>query len=314
MRCLEQLQLLKVSLFVTLVIWVGAFASQVDIYLKDIVFLNKSKVYIKDIAKVNAKNKQLAKYINSLYIGSFSQKGVVKKNQVLKLLKDNFLDTSQVKIHNNQTIVVVKKSTIDDSFIKNAVSNYLKHRYPNIYIENISVKKFSTEAVGKPKVLIKEKGKTSSYIYLTVLLPNLDKKVPVSVKYALAERVVVAKYPLPRGHTVKLSDVKLSKVKLKKHRQYIENLEEVVGKKLKRAVKKGQPITYEHLEKQYLVRKSSSVKVLYSKGSFKIEILGKALENGELGEVIKVRNISSGKVIQCKVIGLNQVQFLSGQF
>ncbi|RMD45217.1 MAG: flagella basal body P-ring formation protein FlgA, partial [Aquificota bacterium] len=38
----------------------------------------------------------------------------------------------------------------------------------------------------------------------------------------------------------------------------------------------------------------------------------KALENGQLNQIIKVKNTSSGKVIPCKVIGRNQVLFIGG--
>ena len=314
MRCLELLQPLRVSFFLSLLLFFFSYASNVQIDLKEIVYIDKKQILLKDVADVKSDNENLKNYIENIILGYTSRKTVIRRKDVLNALKENFVDTSKVKINGSQVIVVVKKSTLDENYIKQKVRQFLKERYPDIFIENIQLRRLKLQVVGKPQVIIKEKGRTSSYIYLTVLLPDVGRQISVSVKYAKLIKAVVARYPLPKGHIISAKDVVLKQVKVKRKKDYIEDIKDAVGKKLKRSVKKDQPISYFDLEKQFLVRKNSNVKVIYKKGSFKIELLGRALENGELGQIIKVKNISSGKVIQCKVVGINQVEFLSGGF
>jgi len=314
MRCLEQLQPLRVSVFFLFLLFSFSFASKIEIYLKDIVYLEKEEVLIKDIADVKSTSKKLQNYIESLSVDNISSKKVITKQQLIKVLKENFVDTSKVKIAGDQTIVVVKKYFIDENFIKEKLKQHIKKKYPDILIDSVQVKKIKLAVVGKPKILIKEKGKTHSYLYFTISIPAVKKEISASVRYSPVITAVVAKYPLLRGHVISVKDVAIKKVKIKRKKDYLDNIKDVVGKKLKRNIKKGQPISYSDLEKQFLVRKNSNVKVIYKKGSFKIELLGRALENGEIGHIIKVKNISSGKVMQCRVIGINKVEFLSGGF
>lgn len=291
-----------------------SLGAQVKIYLKEIVYLSKYEVKLSDIADIKAKNQNLKKYLSSITIKKIYDKGVITKEDILEKLKENFIDLSQTTIYGKKTIVVLKKTTIDKVFLEKLIRNYTKKSYPNIEIENISIRNISINVIGKPKIIIKEKGKTSSYIYLSIIFPNLNKEISASVKYSQIIKAVVANYPLPKGHIVKPKDVKISYIKPKRKKGYIDKIDLVLGKKLKRSIKKDEPISFRDLEKEYLVRKNSNVKVLYKKGNFKIELLGRALENGEKGQIIKVKNISSGKVVQCKVIGINKVEFLSGDY
>ena len=59
----------------------------------------------------------------------------------------------------------------------------------------------------------------------------------------------------------------------------------------------------------YLVKRGNPVKVVYVKGPIKIEIIGIALENGREGDIIKVKNPSTGKILPCRVVGENVVLF-----
>ncbi|RUM50483.1 MAG: flagella basal body P-ring formation protein FlgA [Hydrogenothermus sp.] len=291
-----------------------SLGAQVEIYLKEIVYLSKYEVNLSDIADIKAKNQNLKKYLSSIIVKKIYDKGVITKEDILKSLKENFIDLSQAVIHGEKTIVAIKKTTIDRVFLEKHIRNYIRKSYPNVEIENISIRNVSISVIGKPEIIVKEKGKTSSYIYLSVIFPDLNKEISASVRYTQIIKAVVANYPLPKGHIIKPKDVKISYIKPKRIRGYIDKIDLVLGKKLKRSIKKDEPIGFRDLEKEYLVRKNNNVKVVYKKGSFKIELLGRALENGEKEQIIRVKNISSGKVIQCKVIGINKVEFLSGDY
>jgi flagella basal body P-ring formation protein FlgA len=307
---------MRIILFTLFLLINTVFGANIEIYLKEVVYLPKYDVFLSDIANIKTKNKNLKTYLSSLVVKRIYDREVITKEEIINLLKKNFLDISQTKIYGEKTIVVLEKSTIDKEFLKEYIKKYIAKKYPNIEIEDISIRNINIQVLGKPNIKIKEKGKTNSYIYLSLKIPNLSRsrEISASVRYSKIVKAVVANYPLPKGHIIKPEDIRVSYIKLKRKRDYIDNVKLVIGKSLKRNINKNQPISFKDLKKEYLVRKNSNIRVIYKKGNFKIEILGRALENGEKGQIIKVKNISSGKVIQCKVIGANKVEFLSGQY
>lgn len=139
-----------------------SLGAQVKIYLKEIVYLSKYEVKLSDIADIKAKNQNLKKYLSSITVKKIHDKGVITKEDILEKLKENFIDLSQTTIYGKKTIVVLKKTTIDKVFLEKLIRNYTKKSYPNIEIENISIRNISINVIGKPKIIIKEKGKTSS--------------------------------------------------------------------------------------------------------------------------------------------------------
>ena len=64
----------------------------------------------------------------------------------------------------------------------------------------------------------------------------------------------------------------------------------------------------EGLNKIYCVAKDSPVTIFAQHGQLKIQVQGVARENGELGQLIRIKNISSKKVIIGQVIGQKKVQ------
>lgn len=305
--------LVRYLLFSILLIF-SVYASEIKIYLKEIVYLPKTEVSLGDIAEIKTKNENLKKYLSSIQIKNVYSKGIIRTQDIKKALKENFINLNQTKIYGEKTIVVVKKTNINQQFLKDYIQKYLKKHYPNIAVETINIRNVSIDIVGNPEIIIKEKGKTSSYIYLSVIFPNLNREISASVKYSKIIKAVVANYPLYKGHIIKPEDIRLANIKSTRNRSFIDDIDLLIGKRLKRNIKKDEPISFRDLEKEYFVRKNSNVKVVYQKGTFKIELLGRALENGEKGQIIKVKNLSSGKVIQCKVIGINKVKFLSVEY
>ena len=316
MRCCEQSLRLKhkFTLFLLLLSFSFSLANQITIKLKDIAFINSQDVYLKDIADITTKSKALKKYISNLRIAKIKNKGVITKSLIEAKLQENLIDTSQINIVGDRVLVVLNEKYITANQLIPKINEYINKQYKNVKIQKITISPQKRKVIGSYQLKIFPKGKTRNYIYLTIKVLPSGEEFSVSVRYIKLTKAVVAKHFLPKGSKITPLDVKIAKVEEKPNKEYIKDLNEVIGKKVKRNIKEGSPISYQDLLKTYLVRRNSNVKVIYQRGAFKIELLGRALQNGELGDIIKVKNLSSGKVIQCKVIGANKVLFLSGQF
>lgn len=114
---------------------------------------------------------------------------------------------------------------------------------------------------------------------------------------------------LSRGDIVLPSVLQLIRVPWEKLRgDFFQNPDRVSGRRLRRALSMGSLISESALVPDYLVQKGQVVTILAGNGSLHVSMVGVALESGLLSETIRVRNRSSGKVIDAQVIAKNKVQ------
>lgn len=81
-----------------------------------------------------------------------------------------------------------------------------------------------------------------------------------------------------------------------------------VGRKAKTKIRKGEVIRDNALFRNWLVRKGNRVVMFYKNGGVYIESVGLALQNGSKGEKIRVRNLSSRKMVLGEVVGERRVK------
>ncbi|NKQ09252.1 flagellar basal body P-ring formation chaperone FlgA [Pseudomonas sp. SST3] len=108
---------------------------------------------------------------------------------------------------------------------------------------------------------------------------------------------------IDRGQTIRESDIRLERINIAKARRgYYNRLDEVIGMAAKRRIRAGQTITPSLLEQAMAVKRGEPVKIVASNDGIEASASGEALGDGQPGEVIRVRNTRSGKVIDAKVI------------
>lgn len=85
-------------------------------------------------------------------------------------------------------------------------------------------------------------------------------------------------------------------------RELFADLDQVLGHSAKRRLRAGQLITANLLADAVLVRRGEAVTIIARQPGIAASVKGQALANGAAGEVIRVRNISSDKVIDAQVL------------
>lgn len=115
--------------------------------------------------------------------------------------------------------------------------------------------------------------------------------------------VLFASQALERGQTLDAAQLKRQEAALSKlGRGFYHRAEEVIGLGAKRRIRADQLLTPALLGEALLVRRGQQVKIQASQDGISASTLGEALDNGQRGEVIRVRNLSSEKVIKAKVL------------
>ena len=108
---------------------------------------------------------------------------------------------------------------------------------------------------------------------------------------------------IERGQTIGASDIELQRINIAKARRgYYNHLDEVIGMAAKRRIRAGQTITPALLEQALAVKRGQPVKIVASHDGIEASTSGEALSDGLPDEIIRVRNVRSGKVIDAKVV------------
>lgn len=132
-----------------------------------------------------------------------------------------------------------------------------------------------------------------------------SKYVPVTVR--VFEHVLTSARPLARGEILSSSDVMMTEIDVSTIRTtYMHAADEAIGLELKRSVQANAPLVREALAAPLLVKRGDTVMITARSGSIEIRQQGVALQNGEMGKQITVRNTNSDNVVQAIVTGHGQ--------
>jgi flagellar basal body P-ring formation protein FlgA len=125
-------------------------------------------------------------------------------------------------------------------------------------------------------------------------------RVPLQVQ--LFRTVLVANRPLLRGDGVSAADVHGEERDVTRLGYgYIENLDQVAGRALARAVARGSVLSPGALGGRRMVRAGDHVEMVARLDGIEVRADGVALGSGDNGARLRVRNESSGKVVDAMV-------------
>ncbi len=133
--------------------------------------------------------------------------------------------------------------------------------------------------------------------------------IPATVR--VWQQILQSARPLPRGSILGPADIELAEIDVSTVRNtWLAEPERALGKELRRAMQAGQPITAEALTQPQLIARGDTVVLTAQRGSARIRHQGVALQNGEMGSQISVRNTSSKRVVQAVVSGPGEAEVI----
>jgi flagella basal body P-ring formation protein FlgA len=145
--------------------------------------------------------------------------------------------------------------------------------------------------------------KSRRFKYVLEFTSGLDsEKINVSGNYEEMVEVPVLSSKLPHGSSIAPENIKMvefAKNKLQDDTIYDTNI--LTGKILKHAMIDGKPIRSIDLDTKLVVTRNHSVKIIYKSPSMTLQALGVAMDSGGKGDVIRVRNTSSNKIVKAEI-------------
>lgn len=125
----------------------------------------------------------------------------------------------------------------------------------------------------------------------------------IKAEIRVYDEVLITAYPLAHHERVSADKVRLEwrDISSVAARPFYR-LGEVEGLEAARAIEVNEVLTQKSLERPTLMRRGSAIVLVYESGSLRVEAPGVAEEGGKAGDLIQVKNPSSGKLLRGLVL------------
>jgi flagellar basal body P-ring formation protein FlgA len=130
---------------------------------------------------------------------------------------------------------------------------------------------------------------------------------PVYLDVRLYQKVAVASHKIERGEALSETNVSFDRRPVESLRDYLSSPEAVAGKRARQALLPGRILTAVDVEDDGhevtppLVRRGEAVKLLVRLGPVNVMATGEALQDGRVGQSVRVRNTDSKQVVLGRV-------------
>lgn len=114
--------------------------------------------------------------------------------------------------------------------------------------------------------------------------------------------------PIEKGQLISEADISLVNTNLARlNYGYFSDKTQLIGKQAKRRLSQNRVITPNQVKKPLLIKRGEQVALVISSDSFSVKMSGTAMMNGSRGERIRVKNLSSKRIIEGTVTQTGEV-------
>lgn len=288
--------------------------SELQIYLPREITLSEGNLILGQIGIIRG-SESLIKKADQISLGRFSMPGqeiVVPRQTILSRLASNGIYSSQVIFKGAQEVTVKRKQQVigSDDFL-NMAESFLKEN-----INNASVSGFKSVRNAQELVLsdinedIKysysiEKNAQSNQVKVNISISTengiIDSR-SVTFRIEYENRVPVAAIDIAPGTIINPDNVKIEK--RTSNNPDSADLQLPYGQIAKRAISANSVIRDDMIvskASQTVLKRNQNVIIRVEKPGFIITASGKTMQDGKVGEYIKVKNIDSQIIIIAKV-------------
>lgn len=134
-------------------------------------------------------------------------------------------------------------------------------------------------------------------------------KVWVQADIRIFAQVVVTSRPLAPYEVITADAVRLERREVGAlATRAFTKIADVVDRQAARALAVNEILTPALVEQPRVLRRGSAVTLLYETAALRVETAGQALEGGKVGDRVRVKNASSGKVVEGQILDARTVR------
>jgi len=133
---------------------------------------------------------------------------------------------------------------------------------------------------------------------------NFYKQISIPTQIEVCKDLVLSSRPLERDKNISEQDIIVVKKWFSRLPQdLLTDPVNIIGKRLLRSIKARSTFTVSMLSNPIMFKRGKVVKIVCDNNVLTITTLGQAEEEGTFGATVRVKNLSSNKIIHAKVVG-----------
>ncbi len=200
----------------------------------------------------------------------------------------------------NEDFINQLEDNIKSSLFSEGVDGKLKISIRNMdNILNLQNPNYSYETIINNMDINRRNQRFKAELILTTQGNQQKRKVDIVGSYDQLVNIPVLAQRLPSNTVISENDLKWIEIPQEQIRfDVITKQEKLIGQTIKRQIPELTPVKERDLQKAQIISRNNSVNILYSTSTIELKTIGIAMESGGEGDVIKVRNASSNKIIQ----------------
>lgn len=133
----------------------------------------------------------------------------------------------------------------------------------------------------------------------------------VPIKITVLKTVLVSRNTLIKGKQVKDEDIYETEMDSQKLKLgYFTKKSDLIGLICKHDIAADNPFTPYNIELAKLIHKGEEVTIMATDNNLTVSMAGIALNEGSLGDMVKIKNLSSKRVIEAQVTGEKNVKVI----
>lgn len=314
--------ILQISIVITACLFFSLFAlgGNAVITIPEKAVVIGEEIFLGDIAEISGHYEDKIDDLRALFLGK-SPLPRSKKNinaSFIKdcLLKNNFLD---VTITGEKSVEILRDyMEVTPEKIKSIVTDYFNNNDQWLDVGG------EINAVRVNRSVLLPAGNLSWDISLPedadfvgnmsvtiefIVDGRKERQITASVDLLVKNKIVVAVKPIPKRSHITAEDIAIKAVSASKNTsRNIQNADELIGMRVKRNILPGEAFTCDILEFPTLISRGDNVNIIAEANGLMVSGRGQAKQSGARGDIIKVLNLDSNKLVYAEVVGSSNVK------
>ncbi len=291
------------------------FAKNTAVIIKKEIEINGDIIYLGDIAEITG-NDDILNQLKSLELRKAPLPGyyvTITGSQIKMLLQHKGFDLKSLELNIPEYIKVTRRSQIisGNILVEKAVEflkEQLTWKEEQVKITVQSQIPDSVLPPGEITLLPSCSQNTNSIgnisVFIDILVNKTGvKKVCVTLNLKVYLDVIIAKKDIKSGEIFSPDLISIENREITQlNRDALTSMEQIKDMVALTGIKRGTIITEKLIDSPVIIRQGEQVYIIAKSGSMEVRAIGKARQNGRLGDTIFVVNIDSGKIVQGTVI------------
>ncbi len=314
------LQLAVIALAVMRVEAVPA-ASEPQVVVRDTARLSSDKVYLRDIATING-DIDFIRRARQVVIGNTPYPGKVRyfyDKQIRMRMKLYDIDVQAVRFISPKKVKVERDCrTYSSKALQNSFRGFILREMPwnknQVQIENMHCDDSTIPNVDVTLKFITAhneefRGHMTADICFQDASGGCIEKSTISCNIVVYEKVVVSAAPIERNTVIGPEHLRHDTVDITHlSRSIVRNKKEISGMSSKKHIREGAVLKHDMFEPTPAVKRGDIVTIYVENRDMRIATPGKVLEDGAVGDLVAVANLSSKKHLYGYVQGKTSVE------